>query len=244
MHVLGGFARGNSVTFISDEYSATAIRKKNGIKVITKKRPFLKNDSYIYKMLSKLPFFRNLINYLSLMFQSKIVLLILVIALLESLIPESTNNVLYNHLIDYMDQFVTILCAVFVIFIFIKFKDLKKYHGAEHKTLNALCQTGETSLTAVRKASRVHERCGTNFLVVILLFASIIQLIARWDFDYSVLLGMALASGVIASENRFMKPIIRIGGFIQKYFLTAEPEENELYVAICALEALVNIKES
>lgn len=140
------------------------------------------------------------------------------------------------------------------------------YHGAEHKTIR--CYEAGLPLTVenVREMTRLHPRCGTSFLLVvmilsILVFAvasSILQAIVpaienlRGHFSYNLLmmafklLLLPLVVGISYEINRFVgrhdnrfTKIITAPGMWFQYFTTNEPDDSMIEVGIAAVEAVL-----
>ncbi len=144
------------------------------------------------------------------------------------------------------------------------------YHGAEHKTIR--CYEAGLPLTVenVRAQTRLHPRCGTSFLLVvmilsILVFAigsSILQAIVpaieqlRGRFSYNLLmmafklLLLPIVVGISYEINRFVgrhdnrfTRIITAPGMWFQNFTTNEPDDTMIEVGIAALEAVLPEKE-
>ncbi len=126
-----------------------------------------------------------------------------------------------------------------------------QYHGAEHKTINAFESGWALDVPSVRRASTLHPRCGTGFLLVVVVVSVIIfSLVAlahpNW---FWVIVSRILAIPLIAGSGfeliRFMarhrtNPVVRIALLpvlgTQK-FTTREPSDDMLEVAICAFNS-------
>lgn len=122
------------------------------------------------------------------------------------------------------------------------------YHGAEHKTINAWEAGAEMSPERVAAFSRIHPRCGTSFLLVvvvvsILVFSAIGTGSVLWRVGMRVLL-MPLVVGLsyeiirFSAKNalgcRLMKPALLL-----QYLTTREPDSSQVDCGIAALnEAL------
>lgn len=144
------------------------------------------------------------------------------------------------------------------------------YHGAEHKTIR--CYEAGLPLTVenVRKMTRLHPRCGTSFLLVvmilsILVFAvasSVLQVLVpaieelRGQFSYNLimmafkLLLLPLVVGISFEINRFVgrhdnwfTKIITAPGMWFQNFTTNEPDDSMIEVGIAAVEAVLPEKE-
>lgn len=61
--------------------------------------------------------------------------------------------------------------------------DIKRvymYHGAEHKCINCIEQGMDLTVENVRKSSRLHKRCGTSFLLIVMLISIVFFLFTAW----------------------------------------------------------------
>lgn len=135
-----------------------------------------------------------------------------------------------------------------------RMKDLRRvfeYHGAEHKTIS--CYEAEDELTPARARlySRLHPRCGTSFLLIVMVLAIFvfapIGLPAWYWLIVSRILGIPLIAGLSyevikwAGKNRrkrWVRGIIWPGLMLQN-LTTREPETEQLAVAIASLEAVL-----
>src|SRR6266516_1060771 len=123
-----------------------------------------------------------------------------------------------------------------------------QYHGAEHKTINAFESGWTLDVPAVRRASTLHPRCGTGFLLVVLVVSVIVfSVVALFHPNLfwliaSRVLAIPLIAGTGFELIRFMArhryhPIVKIALLpvlgTQK-FTTREPSDDMLEVAICA----------
>ncbi|MDX6642113.1 MAG: hypothetical protein QOD76_75 [Solirubrobacteraceae bacterium] len=138
-----------------------------------------------------------------------------------------------------------------------RMRDLRRvfeYHGAEHKTI-ACYEAGEPLEPAIAKRySRLHPRCGTSFLLIVMIVAIFtfapIGLPAWYWLVLSRILGVPLIAGLSfeiikwAGRNR-RKPWVRAvmwpGLQLQK-LTTREPDLQELEVAIAALQAVLAVE--
>jgi uncharacterized protein YqhQ len=123
-----------------------------------------------------------------------------------------------------------------------------QYHGAEHKTINAFESGWPLDVSSVRRASLLHPRCGTGFLLVVLVVSVIVfSVVALFHPNWFWLIASrVLAIPVIAGAGfeliRFMarnrrNPVVRVMLLpvlgTQK-FTTREPSDDMLEVAITA----------
>src|SRR6202158_2195135 len=126
-----------------------------------------------------------------------------------------------------------------------------QYHGAEHKTINAFEAGWALDVASVRRASLLHPRCGTGFLLVVLVVSVIVfSIVALFHPNWFWLIASrVLAIPVIAGSGfeliRFMarnrrNPVVRVMLLpvlgTQK-FTTREPSDDMLEVAITAFNS-------
>ena len=135
-----------------------------------------------------------------------------------------------------------------------RMRDLRRvfeYHGAEHKTIS--CYEAELPLTPdnAQRFSRLHPRCGTSFLLIVMIVAIFvfapIGLPAWWILLLTRILGVPLIAGLsfevikFAGRNRrraWVRAVMWPGMQLQK-LTTREPDLAQLTVAIAALEAVL-----
>jgi uncharacterized protein YqhQ len=126
-----------------------------------------------------------------------------------------------------------------------------QYHGAEHKTINAFEAGWPLEVAHVKRASLLHPRCGTGFLVVVLVVSLVVfSLVALFHPNFfwlvvSRILGVPVIAGVGFEWIRFMarhkdNPAVKLMLLpvlgTQK-LTTREPDADQLEVAIAAFNA-------
>ncbi|MDX2139981.1 MAG: DUF1385 domain-containing protein [Chloroflexota bacterium] len=130
-------------------------------------------------------------------------------------------------------------------------KRLFGYHGAEHKTINAYEAGAELTPEVVAKYPIEHPRCGTAFLLTVMLVSVLLfSLIGRPDFPLLVLsrvIGIPVVAGIAYELIRFTaqninNPIIRIlikPNLALQHLTTREPDLEMLEVAIAAFKRVL-----
>ncbi|NLL42482.1 MAG: DUF1385 domain-containing protein [Firmicutes bacterium] len=134
-------------------------------------------------------------------------------------------------------------------------EDIKRvfaYHGAEHKTINCYEAGEELTVENVRKHSRIHARCGTNFLLIVL-FTSVFvfSFFGRPPFLQRILIHLAIMPLVAGLSYELIRkagqkdchPIFKWlakPGMLLQNLTTIEPDETMIEVAIKALKAVVD----
>jgi len=136
-----------------------------------------------------------------------------------------------------------------------KMPDLRRvfeYHGAEHKTIS--CYEAEDELVPSRAKlySRLHPRCGTSFLLIVMVLAIFvfapIGLPAWYWLVASRILGIPLIAGLSyevikwAGKNRSKRWVRAVmwPGLMLQNLTTREPDEEQLAVAIASLNAVLS----
>lgn len=133
-------------------------------------------------------------------------------------------------------------------------KDIKRvfmYHGAEHKTIATYEHGLELTVENARKGSRLHPRCGTSFLIFVMIVSIIVFMIipvglSWWQRALFKILLLPVVAGLSYEiikfagrhENWFTKIISKPGMWLQ-YITTREPDDSQLEVAIASLKAVL-----
>ena len=126
-----------------------------------------------------------------------------------------------------------------------------QYHGAEHKTITALEAGSELTPSNVQKFSLIHPRCGTAFLlwvmvIAIFVFAFVGQPAWYWLITSRVLL-LPVIAGIayeviryagMHQENRALMTLLAPGLWLQR-LTTREPTDDQVEVSIRALERVL-----
>jgi uncharacterized protein YqhQ len=129
-----------------------------------------------------------------------------------------------------------------------------QYHGAEHKVISAY--EAEDELTPERAAlySRLHPRCGTSFLLIVMIMAIFVfapvGLPAWWILVLTRIVGVPLIAGLSfevikwAGRNRARRWVqwIMYPGLQLQRLTTREPDLDQLAVSIAALEAVLALE--
>lgn len=167
-----------------------------------------------------------------------------------------------------------VMLGLFKIIIFLAYlglimvlKDIRRlyrYHGAEHKTINCYEKGLELTTENVMGCSRIHDRCGTSFLFIVIIINIVLLGIVSWALrvnSISVYALQVLANigveivllPVIAGISyeilkllaHFHGPISKIfkspGYLLQRVFTTREPDEQMVEVAITAFKAAMEM---
>lgn len=143
---------------------------------------------------------------------------------------------------------------IFVIYIALIscMKDIKRlfmYHGAEHKAINCIEHGLPLTVQNVKKQSREHKRCGTSFMLTVMVISIIFFIFIRVDNTLLRLVVRLLMIPVIAgvsyefirlagrTDNAFINLLSRPGMWLQA-LTTREPDNSMIEVAIASVEAV------
>jgi uncharacterized protein YqhQ len=138
-----------------------------------------------------------------------------------------------------------------------RLRDLRRvfeYHGAEHKVISCFEASDELTPERAKLYSRLHPRCGTSFLLIVMIMAIFvfapIGLPAWWLLVLTRIVGVPVIAGLSfevikwAGRNRRRRSVqaIMYPGLQLQRLTTREPDLDELAVAIAALGAVLEIE--
>ena len=155
--------------------------------------------------------------------------------------------------IGIVEGIVRFLIFLGYIFIISKMKDVQrlfKYHGAEHKTINCFESGDDLTIENVKKHTRLHKRCGTSFLIIVMIVSMVVFMFLKTDDVVLRVLSRVVLVPLIAGisyeiiklagrcDNIFVKIISAPGMALQKV-TTKEPEDEMIETAILALKGVL-----
>ncbi len=127
-----------------------------------------------------------------------------------------------------------------------------QYHGAEHKAINTLEALQDLSVENTLAASRIHPRCGTSFIIIVLLAGIVVHSVLPRPENYFVRLGLHISLIPVVAGAAY--EIIRVAGKYRHVALTTwllapglwsqrlttrEPDASQCEVALAALNAVL-----
>lgn len=157
-----------------------------------------------------------------------------------------------DSLLAILEGVIRILIFVLYVLLISLMKDIRRvymYHGAEHKCINCIERGRELTVENVMKSSKQHRRCGTSFLLFVMLVSVVLFFFIRVDNMALKVLLRILLIPVIAgiayeiirlagrSDNWLVRVISAPGLWLQG-LTTKEPDEDMVEVAIKAVEAV------
>ena len=144
--------------------------------------------------------------------------------------------------------------GIFLLYVVLisKMEDIQRvfmYHGAEHKCINCIEHGLELNVENVKASSRLHKRCGTSFLLIVMVVSVLVTMFVRIETVWLRVLSRIILLPVIAgvsyevlklagrSESPIITAISKPGLMMQK-LTTREPDEQMIEVAIQSVEAV------
>lgn len=177
--------------------------------------------------------------------------------LLPHLAASFLRKITDSHLIVSIAESV-LRIMIFLIYMFLvsRMKDIQRvfmYHGAEHKCINCIESGMDLTVENVMKSSRLHKRCGTSFLLIVMVVSIIFFFFIRVESPVFRIVIRLLLMPVVAgvsyefirlagkSDNKFVCILSKPGMAMQK-LTTIEPTPDMVEVAITAVEAVFDWK--
>ena len=149
--------------------------------------------------------------------------------------------------------------VIFIIYIaaMTRIPDLRRvfeYHGAEHMTIHALEHGDPLTPDACRKYRTLHLRCGTSFLLVVMVVSILVFALVRYPAWYWLVLSRIVLIPLIAGisyeiikfagrhEDSAVVRVVMAPGLALQWMTTRRPNEQQLEVAIAALEKIIELE--
>ncbi len=164
---------------------------------------------------------------------------------LHPLIPSETAMAI-------LEGILRILIFICYIKLISRMEDIRRtfmYHGAEHKCINCIEHGMELNVENVRRSSKEHKRCGTSFLLIVMVISILFFMVIRVDNLWLRIVSRIVLIPVIAgvsyeflrlagrSESRLVNLLSRPGLWMQG-LTTSEPDDSMIEVAIRAVETV------
>lgn len=167
-----------------------------------------------------------------------------------------------NTIIAIFEGFARIAIFILYLVLISKMKDIQRtfmYHGAEHKCINCIEHGMELNLENVKKSSRLHKRCGTSFLLFVVVISIIsfiivsaiipeastgwLKLVVRLAL-IPVIAGISFEILRLAgnSDGKIIGLLSKPGMWLQQ-LTTIEPEDDMIEVGIASVEAIFDWKK-
>ena len=160
-------------------------------------------------------------------------------------------------LIAFIEGFIRLAIFLGYIAIISLTPDIKRtfmYHGSEHKCINCIEHGLPLTVENVRKSSKHHKRCGTSFLLIVMLISILFFMFIRVDSKPLQLLLRLVLIPVIAGVSyefirlagRYDNPVVNllsVPGLLMQRMTTKEPDDEMIEVGIASVEAVFDWKK-
>jgi len=161
------------------------------------------------------------------------------------------SNFLFN-LVDGVAKFLILILYILAISLMKDVKRLFQYHGAEHKSVYCYEANKRLTVRNVMKNSKAHPRCGTTFILLVILLSILFYLLIPFETNFWLklllrILFLPLIAGIAYewiklsskhSEKLSSKILIAPGMLVQR-LTTREPDKKQVEVAIKALKGVI-----
>lgn len=178
-------------------------------------------------------------------------------ALISDAVAAIHTGSVWYYLIEGGFRFVIFIGYILFTLLFKSMRETYEYHGAEHKTINCYEYGDELTVENVKKASRLHDRCGTTFIFIVLVISIFVFALAGWalsltgltginavDFLINFIVKLALLPVVAGISYELLKLFaltdsvlvlpFKAPGYLLQMLTTREPDEKQIECAILA----------
>lgn len=184
-------------------------------------------------------------------FATSLFFFIIVPAYCFSLLRSVVSNTILLNIIEGCIRMALFLCFLGATLLMEDMRRVFMYHGAEHKTVFAWEHGQELTVENVRNYSTRHPRCGTSFILVVMIVSILVfSLLGRPDFLHRILyklLLMPVVAGISYEVIRFTGKrmdwrwvqILSWPGLLFQKITTREPTDDQIEVAIAAMKKVI-----
>lgn len=186
-----------------------------------------------------------------------VIMAVLIFMVLPYFLTELLGRVVVNDtLLALFEAIIRVLIFLLYVVLISLMKDIQRvymYHGAEHKCINCVERGRELNVENVMKSSRQHKRCGTSFLLFVIVVSAVLFFFIRVDNLVMKLLLRLLLLPVIAGisyelirlagkYDNAITAVFSYPGMLLQKLTTREPDEQMVEVAIASVEAVFDWK--
>lgn len=167
-------------------------------------------------------------------------------------VPAVDNWVIFN-LVDGLIRLVFFLAYLLLISLMKDIQRVFRYHGAEHKVVHTWEASEELTVENARKKTTLHPRCGTSFLLFVMVVSIIVFSLFKFDAFWAIFLSrlilIPLVSGLSYELIRLSAPrcqrgffrLLVLPGLTLQRITTKEPSDDQLEIAIRALKEALEL---
>ena len=171
-------------------------------------------------------------------------------ALIVSLIKPLTESLFVRNIAEGLTRVIILLTYMKLVTLTPDVKRLFSYHGAEHKTIFCYEHGKELTVENVRPESRFHPRCGTSFLLVVVVVSILVNSVVRVQNTFARmgfhLLLLPVVVGISYEINRWcglhdnwLSAALSAPGKWLQRITTNEPDDSMIECAIRAIELVI-----
>lgn len=167
-----------------------------------------------------------------------------------------SDKILNQSLLALVEGLIRLVIFLLYIVAITLMKDIKRlymYHGAEHKCINCIEHGMELTVDNVKKSSRLHKRCGTSFLLIVMIVSIVLFMFIKVESPVIRILLRLILIPVIAGisyeiirlagrSNNVLINAVSIPGLLLQRLTTKEPDESMIEVGIKSVEAVFDWK--
>ena len=186
-----------------------------------------------------------------------VIMAIAIFMILPLLIAGVFKNFIQSETVmAFLEGVIRILIFIAYIKLISRMEDIRRtfmYHGAEHKCINCIEHGLPLNVENVRKSSKEHKRCGTSFLLIVMVISILFFMVIRVDDVWLRILSRIVLIPAIAGvsyellrfagrhDSKLVNILSRPGMWMQG-LTTKEPDDSMIEVAIAAVEAVFDWK--
>jgi len=182
-------------------------------------------------------------------------LFIAVPSLLASLAKHVTHNKIWLNIIEGVIRIAIFVGYVAAVSLLKDIRRVFQYHGAEHKIINTYEDHEELTQEKAGERTTVHVRCGSSFILVVLVLSIVVFSFLPWRSGLERVLSRLVLLPVVAGisyeiirfagrhrESAFLRGILAPGLWLQK-ITTRQPSPDQVEVAKVALESVLDVEK-
>lgn len=178
---------------------------------------------------------------------------ILIPTFIGGLFLKIINNHIGLNLIEGAIRIVILVAYMALVSLNSDIKRVFQYHGAEHKSIYCYENDLELTVENARQFGRLHPRCGTNFLFIVMFTSIILFSFFGWPNPLLRIIIRIICIPIVAGiayeiikflgkYNNIFSKIVAYPGMMMQKITTNEPDDEQLEVALVALKAVLNEK--
>ena len=177
-------------------------------------------------------------------------LFILIPTFVADLFGRFTESHVILNLVEGITRIMVLLAYMVIISKNSDIKRVYQYHGAEHKSIHCYESGEELTVENARKHTRLHPRCGTNFLFLVMIVSIIVFAFLGWPNPImrivTRIICIPLVAGVayevirlLGKYDNVVTKAVAYPGMMLQYITTREPDDGQLEVAIESIKAVI-----